>query len=181
MKKYLLSSLLLIMLTGSVGFSQKVTFKLINASNQQPIQGASMRSFLDTSLYLKSDAFGHFTCQLRENDTLTFSKDYCHPIYLFVKAKNFDSTHVISINMLPSKEIHQPIKSNFKSLSYFNYHFVHDTIGDNSHLKITGFENKTAADVRNDMLHTTKDPNGFHITPILHHQYKGESQYKLKE
>jgi hypothetical protein len=181
MKKYLLVLFLIVVVSGLNSFAQKITFKLINAATLQPIEGASLKSFLDSSLHLKSDVFGHFTVQLKENDTLTISKEYYHPLYLFVKAKNFDSTHVVSINMLPSKEIHEPIKSNFKSLSDFDYHFVHDKVGDDSHLKIVGFEHKTAADVRNDMLHTTKDPNGLHITPVLHHKYKGESLYKLKE
>ncbi len=179
MKKYLLLFSALFLLS-PIGFAQKVTFKLINTSTLQAIEGASLKSYLDSNLHLKSDAYGHITIQLKENDTLTISKEYYHPLYLFVKVKNFDSTHVISINMLPSKDIHETVKGNFTSLSDFDYHFVHDQLGNESHLKITGFEHKTASQVRTDLMHSTKNPDGFHITPTFHHRYPAGSLYKLK-
>lgn len=160
--------------------AQKVTLKLVNAASLQPIEGASLKSYLDKSLHLSSDKYGHITLQLKENDTLTFTKEYFHPLYVFVKIKNFDSTHVVAVNMLPSKEIHEPVKGNFTSLADFDYHFVHDQLGNESHVKVQGFEHPSAAQMREDLMHSKKDPNGFHITPVLHHQQTGTNQYKLK-
>jgi hypothetical protein len=180
MKKYFIffaAAFLLLNLSNA----QKVTLKLVNAASLQPIEGASLKSFLNKDLHSTSDKYGHITVQLLENDTLTLSKEYYHPLYLFVKVKNFDTTHVISINMVPSKEIHEPVKGNFSSLTDFEYHFVHDKVGPDSHVKVQGFEHQTASQVRTNMMHTTKNPDGFHITPVLHHQHSGTNQYKLKE
>ena len=180
MKKNILIFCSLFFLSLSIGFAQKVTFKLVNAASLQPIEGASLKSYLDTTFHGTSDKYGHITVQLKENDTLTISKNYYHPLYLFVKVKNFDSTHVISINMLPSKDIHEPIKEDFHTLTDFDYHFVHDQVGDESHVKVTGYEHQDASQVRTNLMHSTKNPDGFHITPVLHHQYTGGSKYKLK-
>jgi hypothetical protein len=160
---------------------QKVTLKLMNATTLQPIEGVSLKSYLDKNIHLLSDQYGHITLQLIDNDTLIFSKDYFHPLYLFVKLKNFDSTHVLAVNMLPSKEIHEPLKGNFSSLADFDYHFVHDQLGDDSHLKVKGFEHESAAQVRYDMMHSKKNQGIIHITPVLHHQNSGTNQYKLKD
>jgi hypothetical protein len=161
--------------------AQKVTLKLVNASSLQPIEGVTLKSYLDKKLSLTSDKNGLVTLNLKENDTLTFSKAYFHPLYVFVKVKNFDSTHVIAINMLPSKEVHEPLKGNFSSLTDFDYHFVHDKLGNDSHVNVTGYEHQSASQVRYNMMHTKKDPNGLHITPVLHHQQTGTNQYKLEE
>ncbi len=179
MKKslFLFLSLLLV---NFIGQAQKVTFKLVNAASLQPIEGASVKSYLDKNLHLASDKFGYISIQLKDNDTLTISKDYYHPLYLFTKVKNFDTAHVISINMLPSKDVHEPIKGNFKNLSDFEYHFVHDKLGDTSHVNVKGYEHLSAAQVRDDMLHTKKNPNGVHVTPVLHHKSTGTNQYKLE-
>jgi hypothetical protein len=179
MKKniFLLSLLSLLHIAGQ---AQKVTFKLVNAASLQPIEGASLKSYLDKNLHLTSDKFGYISVQLKDDDTLTISKDYYHPLYLFTKVKNFDTAHVISINMLPSKDIHEPVKGNFKSLSDFEYHFVHDQLGNESHVNVKGYEHLNASQVRYDMLHTKKNPGGVHITPVLHHQSTGTNQYKLE-
>ena len=179
MRKSIFILTLLLFLVNFSSQAQKVTLKLVNAASLQPIEGVTLKSFMDKNLHGVSDKFGHITIYLIENDTLTMSKEYYHPLYLFVKVKNFDSTHVISINMVPSKDIHEPLKGNFQSLSDFDYHFVHDQVGNDSHVKVTGFEHPTASQVRNDMMHSKKNPNGFHITPVLHHQHTGANQYKL--
>ncbi len=181
MKKHLLIFCSIFLLSTVIGFAQKVTLKLVNASSLQAIEGASLKSFLDAGFHGTSDKYGHITVQLKENDTLTISKNYYHPLYLYIKAKNFDSTHVISINMVPSKDIHEPVKGDFHTLSDFDYHFVHDKIGDDSHLKVIGYEHQDASQTRTDLMHSTKKPDGFHITPVRHHQYAGGTQYKLKE
>jgi hypothetical protein len=181
MKKHLFIFCSIFLLANVIGFAQKVTLKLVNASSLQAIEGASLKSFLDTSFHATSDKYGHITVQLKENDTLIISKNYYHPLYLFIKVKNFDSTHVISINMVPSKDIHEPIKGNFQTLTDFDYHFIHDQIGDESHVKVTGYEHQTASQVRTNLMHSTKNPDGFHITPVRHHQYSGATDYKLKE
>jgi hypothetical protein len=176
MKKILLAILLGISATM---LANKVTFKLVNASTLLPIEGVSMKSSLDTSLHLRSDKYGHITFSLRDKDTLIFIKDFYHPIYIFAKAKNFDSTHVISINMIPSKDIHEPLKGNFQSLSDFNYHFVHDEAKSNSQLKISAYEHVDAAQVRKLSTDSLNHNSRIYVVPNLH-LYKGKSQYKLK-
>ena len=180
MKKIFISSVIAFLFSTLFVQAQKITFRLVNAVSLQPVEGAVLKSYLGTNSIVMSDKYGHITIQLRENDTLTISKEYYHPLYLFVKAKNFDTTHVISINMLPSKDIHETAKSNFTNLTDFDYHFVHDKIGDESHLKIKGFEHKTAAEVRYDLMHSTKNPGGIHVTPARNHKHTGENLYKLK-
>ncbi len=181
MKKHTFILVSFFLLISLISNAQKVTLKLVNAASLQPIEGASLKSYLNKNLHLTSDKFGHITLLLAENDTLTFSKEYFHPLYLFVKTKNFDSTHVVAINMLPSKEIHEPIKGNFSSLADFDYHFVHDQLGNDSHLKVKGFEHQSASEVRYNMMHTKENVGRIHITPVLHHQQTGTNQYKLKE
>jgi hypothetical protein len=180
MKKHTVVLSILFLLFSLATQAQKVTLKLVNAASLQPIEGVTMKSYFEDDMRYATDKYGHITIHLKENDTLTFTKEYFHPLYVFVKVKNFDSTHVVAINMLPSKEIHQPVKANFSSLADFDYHFVHDKLGNESHLRVQGFEHSNAAQVREDLMHSKKDPNGFHITPVLHHQQTGTNQYRLK-
>ena len=181
MKKYFFVFVSVLFLTTHFATAQKVTLKFVNAASLQAIEGASLKSYLDKNTHISSDKYGHITITLKENDTLTITKEYYHPLYLFVKVKNFDTTHVISVNMLPSTEIHEPIKGNFSSLTDFEYHFVHDKVGNDSHLKVQGFEHQSASQLRTNMMHTNKNPDGFHISPTIHHQHTGTNQYKIKE
>jgi hypothetical protein len=176
MKKILL--VILLSISASL-FANKVTFKLVNATTLLPIEGVSMKSSLDTSLHLRSDKFGHITFSLKDKDTLIFIKDYYHPIYIFAKVKNFDTTHVISINMIPSKDIHEPLKGNFQNLSDFNYHFVHDEMKNDSHLKISAYEHVDASNVRKLNTDSLSRNSSIYVVPNLHLN-KGKSQYKLK-
>lgn len=180
MKKIGLASLSFFLLLSVVVHAQKVTFKLINGSSLQPIQGASLTSYLNPKTKIVSDTYGHVTITLTENDTISISKDYFHPLYLFVRMKNFDTTHVIAINMVPSKEIHVNVVENFSSLTDFEYHFVHNQFGQESHFKVVGFEHPTASQLRTEMMHSNKNPDGFHITPVLHYQQVGKNQYSIK-
>ena len=181
MKKSTFLFLIIFMMINIFGMSQKVTLKMMDASTLQSIEKVSVKSYLNPSIIIISDSYGHVTIDLIENDTLLISKDYYHPIYLFVKARNFDTIHVVSINLLPSKEIHEVLKTNFSSLSDFEYHFIHDQIGDESFLKVKGFEHLSSSEVRSNLMHSKKNPNGFHISPSIHQKHTGENQYFIKK
>lgn len=161
--------------------AQKLSFKVIRSDAFKTVDHVQVKSSSHGVFY--SDANGHFTLTYKDHDTLTLSKEFFHTIHYIIEAKNFDTSHTISLTMtaLTKEEIdNSPAStSDINTLQKFDYHFVHDNPSSGSYLKIHAMEslpeNKTRAGYQKEFKigtvpldHTTVERNA------------GKSAYKLK-
>lgn len=131
--------------------AQKLSFRVIRSDAFKAVDHVRIKSSSHGVLY--SDANGHFELTYKDHDTLTLSKEFFHTIHYIIEAKNFDTSHTISLTMtaLTPEEIKSAPTSaaDINTLQKFDYHFVHDNPSSNSYLKIHAIEtlpeNKTRA------------------------------------
>ncbi|HSZ72679.1 MAG TPA: hypothetical protein VK750_08375, partial [Cytophagaceae bacterium] len=111
------------------------------------------------------------------------SKESFHPILYIIEARNFDTSHAISLTMtpLPKGELQNTPSSDISNLQKFDYHFVHDNPkGDSSYVKIHAMEslpgNKTRVGYQKEFKIGTVPLD--HTT--VEHKDNSKSSYNLK-
>jgi len=130
--------------------SQTIHVTLLDLKTNKPVSGAKIKSKHDHDLITFSNDTGYFAFNLKHADTILIVKDYYYPIYMSLSTHNFDSTHIISVRLTPSQTIYKGSNQfNDMNLQSFEYHFVHDKVGDNSQATITIFQTKDAISYQN--------------------------------
>jgi hypothetical protein len=160
--------------------AQQLSFKVIRSDAFKAVDHVQIKSSFHGVFY--SDANGHFRLTYKDHDTLTLSKEKFHTILYVIEAKNFDTSHTISLTMtaLSSEELKNEPISDINTLQKFDYHFVHDNPSSNSYLKIHAMEslpeNKTRAGYQKEFKIGT--------VPLSHttveRKADSKSSYKLK-
>ncbi len=182
MKKYILSFSLLVcfFLATTAIQAQKLSFKVIRSDAFKPVDHVQIKSSSHGTFY--SDANGHFQLSYKNHDTLTLSKEMFHTIHYVIEAKNFDTSHTISLTMtaLTKEEAQHAPASDISNLQKFDYHFVHDNPSSDSYLKIHAMEslpeNKTRSGYQKEFKIGTVPLN--HTT--IERKADSKSSYKLK-
>ncbi|MDB5271648.1 MAG: hypothetical protein JWO58_15 [Chitinophagaceae bacterium] len=159
--------------------AQKLNFRVIRSDAWKAVDHVQIKSSYHGTLY--SDANGNFELSYKDHDTLRLSKELFHTILYIIEAKNFDTTHTISLTMTPlsQEEIQNGPASDISNLQKFDYHFVHDNTSD-SYLKIHAMEslpaNKTRVGYQKEFKIGTVPLD--HTT--VEHKANTPSSYKLK-
>ncbi|MBC7488513.1 MAG: hypothetical protein H7282_17370, partial [Cytophagaceae bacterium] len=142
MKKLILPILLFacLLIVSSTLQAQKLSFRVIRSDAFKSVDHVQIKSSSHGTFY--SDANGYFQLSYKNHDTLTLSKDLFHTIHYVIEAKNFDTSHTISLTMtaLSKEEAQNAPASDISSLQKFDYHFVHDNPTSDSYLKIHAME-----------------------------------------
>ena len=125
--------------------AQTIHVKLTDGTTEKVISGVKVKSAHDHDLITFSNDSGYFAFNVKHNDTILLQKDYYYPVFMSLTSHNFDSTHVIKIQLTPSATIYQGSNQFSKmNLQAFEYTFVHDEVGDNSKAHITLFQTPDA-------------------------------------
>ena len=160
--------------------AQILSFKVIRSDAFKAVDHVKIKSSSHGVFY--SDANGHFQISYKDHDTLTLSKENFHTIHYVIEAKNFDTTHTISLTMtaLSAEELKNAPTSDISNLQKFDYHFVHDNPSSDSYLKIHAMEtlpeNKTRTGYQKEFKIGTVPLN--HTT--IERKADSKSEYKLK-
>ena len=160
--------------------AQKLSFKVIRSDAFKAVDHVKIKSSSHGTFY--SDANGYFELSYKNHDTLTLSKESFHTIHYVIEAKNFDSTHTISLTMtaLSNEELQNTPASDINTLQKFDYHFVHDNPTNDSYLKIHAMEtlpeNKKRTGYQKEFKIGTVPLN--HTT--IERKADSKSDYKLK-
>lgn len=118
--------------------AQTIHVKIYDGTTELPVKSAKIKSLHDHDLITFSNDSGYFSFNLKHNDTILLEKDLYYPVFLSLALHNFDSTHVIKLQLFPSPKIYKvPNQYSKMNLQAFEYHFTHDTIGVDSKAKIT--------------------------------------------
>jgi hypothetical protein len=182
MKKNILSLLVLVCLVAvsTTLQAQKLSFKVIRSDAFKAVDHVQIKSSSHGTFY--SDANGYFQLSYKDHDTLTLSKDMFHTIHYVIEAKNFDTSHTISLTMtaLTKEEAQSAPASDINTLEKFDYHFVHDNPTSDSYLKIRAMqtlpENKTRSGYQKEFKIGTIPLD--HTT--VERKADSKSSYKLK-
>ncbi|MDF2455892.1 MAG: hypothetical protein K0R51_1885 [Cytophagaceae bacterium] len=160
--------------------AQTLSFKVIRSDAFKAVDHVKIKSSSHGVFY--SDANGHFQLSYQNHDTLTLTKDGFHTIHYVIEAKNFDTTHTISLTMtaLSAEELQHAPASDISSLQKFDYHFVHDNPSSDSYLKIHAMEtlpeNKARTGYQKEFKIGTVPLNH----TIIERKADSKSEYKLK-
>ncbi len=142
MKRITLSAILFVcfLVTAATVQAQTLSFKVIRSDAFKAVDHVKIKSSSHGVFY--SDASGHFQLSYKNHDTLTLSKENFHTIHYVIEAKNFDTTHTISLTMteLSAEELQNTSAADISSLQKFDYHFVNDNPSSDSYLKIHAME-----------------------------------------
>jgi hypothetical protein len=122
-------------------FSQSIHFKVIEIEKMKPLPGVKITSSLVPKEVFKTDGKGQAFINHLIGDTIVFNKEFYYPVSICIKQKDYDFNHVAEVIMVPSTKRHVP---SYLELQSFEYHFVHDTLGEDSRLDITTLEPKDA-------------------------------------
>lgn len=128
-----------------ISFAQVLHFKVIGIEDMQPISGVKMSTIGMQKVVLMTDTKGEIQITHLVGDTIVFSKEQYFPVSACITHKNYDFNHIMEIIMIPK------IKKKSNSameLQSFQYHFIHDTLGEDSHLNISILEPKEAMQTR---------------------------------
>ena len=129
----------------AIAYSQTIHFKVIDIENLKPLFDVKVTSSLLPKDIFRTDAKGDIFINHIAGDTIVFSKEFYYPVSICITQKAYDFKHMAEVIMVPSAK-RQTI--GIKDLQSFEYHFVHDSLGDNSHLNITTLEPKEAMQTR---------------------------------
>ena len=132
----------------SFTFAQTISFKVIDISTGLPIWKVKVASTPEQRFITYSDGSGKFSHFIVQDDTIQLSKDQYHPLYLKISSTNFDSTHSVVIGLVPLEKKKGKLSGEYQNLKNFEYHFVYDTLGEKSNLKVHLLENVHAFDYR---------------------------------
>jgi len=170
---------ILSILTSYILSAQTIHVKLIDGKTEKTISGVKVKSAHDHDLITFSNDSGYFAFNLKHDDTILLQKDYYYPVFMSLVIHNFDSTHVIKIQLTPSETIYQGSNQFSKmNLQTFEYHFTHDEIGADSKAKVTLFQ--TADALKTQQLWTGKP---FRIVTIdaFPHSTKSKNHYIMAQ
>lgn len=132
--------------------AQKEHFRIVDAATQKPIYGVMIKSFSSHDVVTFSNDSGYFNINVKATDTISISKDYYHTMYVTIDIKNFDSLHVITLFLAPSKQKTNAVLSgNLGGLQYFEYQFAHNDPAQNSTIGLKVYEPSEAIDVRMEL------------------------------
>ena len=134
--------------TFNISFGQKISFKVIDISTGLPIWKVKVASTPEQRFITYSDGSGKFAHFIAHDDTIQLTKDQYHPLYLKISSSNFDSTHAVVIGLVPLDKKKGKLSGEYQDLKTFEYHFVYDTLGEKSNLKVHLLENVHAFDYR---------------------------------
>jgi|GEM_PF-1984189 hypothetical protein len=142
--------------------AQTVHVTLFDLTTNKPISNAKVKSNHDHDLITFSNDTGYFAFNLTHNDTILIVKDYYYPVYVSLNMHNFDSTHIITLRLTPSSNVYKgPNQFNNMNLQSFEYHFIHDQVGEKSQAHITVFQTKDAIKFQNKW-----DQNSFKFAAV---------------
>jgi hypothetical protein len=118
--------------------AQTIHVTLYDGTTDLPVKSVKIKSQHDHDLITFSNDTGYFAFNLKHNDTILIEKDMYYPVFLSLSTHNFDSTHIIKVQLFPSAKVYKVSNQYSKmNLQAFEYHFTHDTIGTASKAKIT--------------------------------------------
>lgn len=121
-----------------IASAQTIHVKLYDGTTDLPVKSVKIKSLHDHDLITFSNDSGYFAFNLKHNDTILIEKDYYYPVFMSLALHNFDSTHVIKLQLFPSPKVYKvPTQYSKMNLQTFEYHFTHDEIGDDSKAKVT--------------------------------------------
>ena len=146
MTKYIQVFILILIFTGGL-VAQQIHFRIVNIKTGLPEPMVKVTSLPEHRFITFSNDKGQFSQFIAKDDTIELSKDGFHHLMLKITAINFDSTQAVQVGLVPlaAKKGMNPA---YKNLESFEYHFVHDTLGDNSAMKINVLENVQAVKQR---------------------------------
>lgn len=175
------SLLVYFVLTAGISMAQKINFKVLNVSTGLPEARVKVSSLPEHLFITYSNDKGEFSTFILQDDTLELSHENFHPLILQIKVSNFDSSHTVVVGIVPNSKDGKPFEGSHGNLQNFEYHFVHDTLGENSHMKINMLENVHAVRQR-----TNPDDKSFKVGAVnIDKQPSGDgknhsgSHYKL--
>lgn len=118
--------------------AQHITFKVEDAKTHKSIAAVKVSSLHEHTFLKFSTDSGFVNLDIDHDDTLKFEKKDYHPIYLTISHKNFDTTHIIVVNLVKIEKDTASSK-NVSQVKNAEYHFLHDNV-DNSNLKVHVFD-----------------------------------------
>ena len=84
--------------------AQTVHVTLYDGTTELPIKYVKIKSLHDHDLITFSNDTGYFAFNLKHNDTILLEKDLYYPVFLSLSLHNFDSTHIIKVQLFPSPQ-----------------------------------------------------------------------------
>ena len=126
-------------------FAQTIHFKVVDIEKLKPLSDVKITSSLVPKDVFKTDAKGDIFINHIAGDTIVFTKEFYYPVSISITQKAYDFKHMAEVIMVPSVK-KQTLPA--KDLQSFEYHFVHDTLGENSQLNITTLEPMEAMQTR---------------------------------
>ncbi len=141
--------ILLFVLFSAVAHAQMLHFKVVNINTFSAIKDVSVSSSIMKAETFKTDADGNVYVNYIPGDTIKFDKALFHPFVMNIIQKDYDFKHVIEIVLIPTSS--KAPAQKLDKLASFEYHFVHDTLGENSDMKISVFENIDVSNQRQEL------------------------------
>ena len=136
MKKLLLVAALFLLLPAL--YAQHLLFKVQDSKTGEGISAVKISSIEEHTFLTFSSDSGYFSLDIDHDDTLKIEKADYHPIYLNVKHNNFDTSHVIVVNIV-QVEKDSTASNTASDIKSLEYHFLHDNIEGNN-LKVHVFD-----------------------------------------
>jgi len=131
----------------SIGsYAQVLHFKVIGIEDMKPLSGVKMTAVGAQKEVLVTDIKGEISLNHLVGDTIVFTKETYFPVSVSVSHKNYDFNHMMEVIMIPKVK---KTSNSAMELQSFQYRFIHDTLGEESHLNITVLEPKEAMLTRN--------------------------------
>ena len=155
--------------------AQELKFTLLNSETKEPMEGVEIFSHESHDKVVYTDKVGNAAFLIKNTDTLIFFKELYHPLYIQVKALNFDNSHNVVLKMVPTNgESHGYMTRQFDQLQKSEYHFVHNDKSDNS-IKITNFKSPSMVG------YPKYNDKAFHVVEIgFDNKNKPKSSYLKK-
>lgn len=140
-----ISYCILFFITTCFASAQTIHVTIYDGTTERPIKSVKVKSIHDHDLITFSNDSGYFAFNLKHNDTILLEKDLYYPVFLSLKTHNFDSTHIVKVQLFPSPKVYKvPNQYSKMNLQSFEYHFTHDTIGEGSKVNITVLQTSEA-------------------------------------
>lgn len=171
---------LLSFLTICFASAQTIHVTLYDGTTEQPLKSVKVKSLHDHDLITFSNDTGYFAFNLKHNDTILLEKNLYYPVFLSLSTHNFDSTHIIKVQLFPSPNVYKvPNQYSKMNLQTFEYHFTHDTIGVDSKAKVTVLQTDEA--VKAQQVYTGKPLRIITIDAFPNAGNKNKNHYILAQ
>lgn len=175
-----ISFCLLSLLTICFASAQTIHVTLYDGTTEKPIKSVKVKSLHDHDLITFSNDSGYFAFNLKHNDTILLEKDLFYPVFLSLSVHNFDSTHIIKVQLFPSAKVYKvPNQYSKMNLQAFEYHFTHDTIGVDSKAKVTVLQTSDA--IKAQQVYTGKPLRIITIDAFPNAGNKNKNHYILSQ